>query len=292
MRVKEIRMRAKECLKGKWAKTSVLIFLFNLLISVAMIGYIVLYSAAIVLEDKNLEYISLVLIIPGYIMQAILQIGLLRIILGVTRGKDYKFSDIFLGAKYWLKTLGVIFMTSLFTLLWMCLFIIPGIIKAISYSMALFILAENPEKGILECITESRMMMKGNKWKYVGLVLSITIWLILFVAVIYGCIVGTTYLIAAKLGSVVVNILILLVTLFLLTTVYTILTYVITSYLYVAEGVMYLDISKKDEVYSDASVVEEGITASTDDIYTANVEDAISDNVDGMVEDKAEGDKI
>ena len=133
--------------------------------------------------------------------------------------------------------------------------------------MALFILAENPEKGILECITESRMMMKGNKWKYVGLVLSITIWLILFVAVMYGCIVGTTYLIGAKLGSVAANILILLVILFLFVTAYTILTYVITSYLYVAEGVMYLDISKKDEVYSDASVVEEGITVSTEDVY-------------------------
>ena len=83
----------------------------------------------------------------------------------------------------------------------------------------------------------------------------------------YGCIVGTTYLIGAKLGSVAANILILLVILFLFVTAYTILTYVITSYLYVAEGVMYLDISKKDEVYSDASVVEEGITVSTEDVY-------------------------
>lgn len=284
MRVKEIRMRAKECLKGKWAKTSVLIFLYSLLVSLSMSGYIALNSAAAVLENKNLEYISLICMVPGYIMQAILQLGVLRIILGVARGKDYKFSDMFWGAKYWLKTLGVIFMTVLFTLLWMCLFIIPGIVKAISYSMALFILAENPEKGILECITESRMMMKGNKWKYVGLVLSIIIWLILFVGVMFGSIYGISYLIAKKLGSVVANILILLAVLLVLTIAYTILTYVLTSYLYVAEGVMYLDISKKDEVYSDSSVTEEIVAESTDNLYAASTEDVYEDSLDNKEE--------
>ena len=286
MRVKEIRMRAKECLKGKWAKTSVLIFLFSLLVNLAMIGYTVLNTVAVVLENKNLEYISLIFIIPGYIVQAILQLGLLRVILGVARGKDYKFSDMFWGAKYWLKTLGVMFMTTLFTLLWMCLFIVPGIIKAISYSMSLFILAENPEKGILECITESRMMMKGNKGKYFGLTLSISIWLILYAVVMIGCVCGSIYLIAEELGSIIANVLILLAVMFLLIIGYTILAYVLTSYLYVAQGVMYLDISKKDEVNSD--VAEEIVTESTDNLYAANVEDASPENVEDMVENKVE----
>ena len=49
-----------------------------------------------------------------------------------------------------------------FTLLWMLLFIIPGFIAALRYSMAYFILKDNPEIGALEAIRRSKEMMKGQ----------------------------------------------------------------------------------------------------------------------------------
>ena len=43
-------------------------------------------------------------------------------------------------------------MIGLFVGLWSLLFWIPGIIAAYRYSQAYYILAENPDKGIMDCI--------------------------------------------------------------------------------------------------------------------------------------------
>lgn len=54
---------------------------------------------------------------------------------------------------------------SIFTTLWMILFIIPGIVKGYSYAMTFFIIADNPDMGALEAITESRKIMYGNRMR-------------------------------------------------------------------------------------------------------------------------------
>ena len=43
---------------------------------------------------------------------------------------------------------------SLFIMLWSCLCYIPGIIAALRYSQAFYILAEDPNKGIRQCVNE------------------------------------------------------------------------------------------------------------------------------------------
>jgi hypothetical protein len=62
------------------------------------------------------------------------------------------------------------------------LFIIPGLIKTYSYSMAYYIQRDNPHMSALECITESRRMMEGHKLRLFLLQLSFIGWYIL------GCI--------------------------------------------------------------------------------------------------------
>lgn len=59
------------------------------------------------------------------------------------------------------------------------LLIVPGIIAAFAYSQALYILLDNPEKGVMQCLKESRQMMKGHKWELFRLDLSFLGWLIL-----------------------------------------------------------------------------------------------------------------
>ena len=63
--------------------------------------------------------------------------------------------------------------------LWSLLFIIPGIIAVLRYSQAFFILAEDPSKGIMACINESKYYMNGNKGKFFCLSLSFIGWAIL-----------------------------------------------------------------------------------------------------------------
>lgn len=52
---------------------------------------------------------------------------------------------------------------SLYTSLWSLLFIVPGIIKGYSYSMAFYILAENTEMPANVALDESVRIMNGNK---------------------------------------------------------------------------------------------------------------------------------
>ena len=68
------------------------------------------------------------------------------------------------------------FLSALFVLLWSLLFIIPGIIKAYSYSMSTYIMAEDPSISSLDAITKSKEMMKGHKFELFVLDLSFIFW--------------------------------------------------------------------------------------------------------------------
>ena len=76
-------------------------------------------------------------------------------------------------------TFWTMFLRDLYTMLWCLLLLIPGIIKAYSYRMVPYILAENPDMPANAIITRSREMMKGNKWRAFVLDLSFLGWIIL-----------------------------------------------------------------------------------------------------------------
>ena len=76
-------------------------------------------------------------------------------------------------------TFATLFLRDLFLVLWFLLFLIPGLVKAYSYCMVPFILAEHPELSATEIITRSRRMMNGNKWRAFVLDLSFIGWIIL-----------------------------------------------------------------------------------------------------------------
>jgi len=74
------------------------------------------------------------------------------------------------------------FLTALYTFLWALLFVIPGIVKAYSYAMAPYILAEHPEMTANEAITESKHLMRGNRFRLFCLQISFIGWSILCAA--------------------------------------------------------------------------------------------------------------
>lgn len=61
------------------------------------------------------------------------------------------------------KLLGGYWLVVLFTFLWSLLLYIPGIIKAISYSMTSYILMENPDMPVMDAIEKSKEMTNGHK---------------------------------------------------------------------------------------------------------------------------------
>ena len=88
-------------------------------------------------------------------------------------------NDAFQGFNDWWSAFKVYFLTSILTALWTLLFIIPGIIKSIEYSMAMYILAENPGKSARECIEESKAMTYGHRMELFMLSLSFIGWALL-----------------------------------------------------------------------------------------------------------------
>lgn len=66
-----------------------------------------------------------------------------------------------------------------FTALWSLLFFIPGIIKALAYSLSERLLLEDPSLSAIDAITKSREIMNGHKMEFFLLILSFLGWFIL-----------------------------------------------------------------------------------------------------------------
>ncbi len=68
---------------------------------------------------------------------------------------------------------------SLWTTLWTLVFIIPGIVKAYSYSQMFFVMAENPKISCTKAMKISKILTKGNKGELFVMHLSFLLWDIL-----------------------------------------------------------------------------------------------------------------
>ncbi|MDR3012900.1 MAG: DUF975 family protein [Chitinispirillales bacterium] len=67
----------------------------------------------------------------------------------------------------------------LWAALWGLISIVLGITKAVSYSIAFFIMRDSPTIKPLKALKTSRFMMKGHKWKFTRLMLSFVGWFLL-----------------------------------------------------------------------------------------------------------------
>jgi uncharacterized membrane protein len=108
-------------------------------------------------------------------------LGLYGYFIRKVRGEPAKLENLFDGFKQFLSSFLLYLVQSIFIALWTCLLIVPGIVKSLSYSMAFFILRDNPDIGALEAITASRKMMDGYKTKLFYLYLSFIGWALLCV---------------------------------------------------------------------------------------------------------------
>lgn len=101
--------------------------------------------------------------------------------LNLVDGFNPQFSDLFSKFGQFGQGFCVQFLRRLFIMLWSFLFVIPGLVKSYSYSMAAYIAAENPDMSATDAITASKELMDGNKWRLFCLDLSFIGWSILCV---------------------------------------------------------------------------------------------------------------
>ena len=127
-----------------------------------------------------LSPLSTILSFATILVSGTLTVGLAVFFLNLANGAEAKVENVLSQFKHhWGNTFVLGLLTTIFTALWTCLFIIPGIIAAMSYFAAPYILAEHPEIKASEAIKMSKDMMNGHKKELFTLYLSFIGWFIL-----------------------------------------------------------------------------------------------------------------
>ncbi len=194
---KTLRTLGRNALTGKWKLAIIAVCVYILVLQVPRAVFDALFGTNVgsfmtnngytygmdagfyVDFYNNMPQISFLSSIYVLLVTGALELGLALFFLATFRKHDVQGVDIFLGFGRFGKALGLFLYRTLFIFLWSCLFIIPGIIASFRYSQAFFILADDPDKSIRQCMNESKAMMKGNKAKYFILGLSFIGWAIL-----------------------------------------------------------------------------------------------------------------
>lgn len=119
----------------------------------------------------------------SFVAAAIFEMQYIIIFLALSNGIQPEFKnlfDIFSNSRLCGNAILLYILTSVFTFLWSLLLFVPGVIKALSYSMAPYILAENEYyMSPQDAIKESMRIMEGHKMDLFILELSFIGWFLL-----------------------------------------------------------------------------------------------------------------
>lgn len=122
-----------------------------------------------------------------------LTLGVTAFSLRVVCRRPANIGDVFSGYRLFGKAVGLQFWMGLLVILWMLLLIVPGIIAALRYSQALYLITYQPKLGINQAVKMSCEMMKGHKGRlFVVSILLVLIGLALFIpiAIMIGITIG------------------------------------------------------------------------------------------------------
>ena len=112
-------------------------------------------------------------------IRGIVAAGFIIFLLNTIRNNKPCFGNLLDGFGIWFKVILLNVVTSLLCALWALLLVVPGIIAAYRYSQALYLLIDDPRKGVMKCLRESKALMAGHKMELFQLDLSFLGWYLL-----------------------------------------------------------------------------------------------------------------
>lgn len=113
------------------------------------------------------------------IVRSVLEAGFIIFLLNTIRSCQPCFGNLLDGFGFFVKIILLNILTAVFITLWSLLLFVPGIIAAYSYSQAIYILVDDPTKSPMQCLRESKAMMRGHKMELFKLNLSFLGWYLL-----------------------------------------------------------------------------------------------------------------
>ncbi len=183
-----IRLLARQALDGYWKKATaaVVLYLVCVMIPVLILEFFFgtlnpeyLNAAVNGYASEEVFAGSTISSIYTLLVEGAFTFGITLFFIQMIRNRKSELGNVFSGFGYFFKTLGLYLFMSLFVFLWTMLLIVPGIIASIRYSQAFYIMADDPSKGIRQCMRESKELMRGNKAKIFCLQLSFIPWILL-----------------------------------------------------------------------------------------------------------------
>jgi len=127
----------------------------------------------------NFRPIGLFFTILLILFQPVLDFGFLSYCVKTNRKQKTDFFDLLNGFLFFIKIITLFLLISIFVALWSLLLIIPGIVASYRYRLAYYILLDDPTKGALQCIAESKLLMHGKKVDLLTIDISFIGWFIL-----------------------------------------------------------------------------------------------------------------
>ncbi len=172
----DFRVAARAKMTGKWATLALVTFIVSLILGICTSSYTTISSGSF----TTVCFTSLGTI-AALVLEGPFTLSQNKIALNVMRGKDVTIEMTFDGFKNFVNAFLLGLVNSIFIFLWSLLFVIPGIIKELSYSMSFYLLADNPELTQDQAREKSIAMMNGNKWRLFCLRISFIGWYLLCV---------------------------------------------------------------------------------------------------------------
>ena len=120
--------------------------------------------------------VSGIVSLAQFVIGGSVSIGHNRFCLKLVDGEEARFEDLFSGFDIFGNAFVLNLLITLKVIAWSLLFVIPGIIAAYRYSMATYILAENPNIQATDAIERSKALMDGRKGDLFCLDLSFIGW--------------------------------------------------------------------------------------------------------------------
>ena len=113
------------------------------------------------------------------LVSGIVGAGFIIFLLNTVRNRQPCYGNLLDGFGFWWKIILLHVVQGIFITLWSLLLVVPGVIAAYRYSMADYILIDDPTKSPLQCLKESKRMMDGHKGELFMLDLSFIGWFLL-----------------------------------------------------------------------------------------------------------------
>lgn len=98
--------------------------------------------------------------------------GWVAVMLRITRGGEGSWHDLWEAFPHFWKVFVIDIVGTVCCAAGLCLFIVPGVWLFYNWRLSLFVLAEHPEYGPIQCMKQSRRLMKGERMNLFRLDLS------------------------------------------------------------------------------------------------------------------------